>query len=69
MYDIPQRLKHVNKVKTDIKVQLDRTGQDTNVTFREYPNLIRNIPNAGVLNPEDLSKFVEQTININGEKA
>ena len=69
MYDIPQRLKYIKQVKADIKAQLDRTGQDTSITFREYPDLIRNIPGAGVMEPEDLSKFVEQTININGEKA
>lgn len=69
MYDIPQRLKNIKEVKQEIKEEIERTGQDTNVTFREYPDLIRNIPNMGVLEEEDLTKFVEQTISINGEKA
>ena len=66
---IPEKLENIKSVKTEIKEILDSTNQNTNVSFRQYCNLIANIPNRGVLTPRQINDLTSLVINISGERA
>lgn len=66
---IPDKLTHVKEVKKSIEEKIQSTGQDTNVPFREYANLIDNIPNTGAITPDQVNELTELSIEISGEKA
>lgn len=66
---IPEKLKNINEVKKEIKIQLDKTRQDTNTTFRGLVPLIDNIPNSGAMTQEDINTCANILISINGENA
>lgn len=67
--NIPEKLDYILETKELIKEKLDSTGQDTSVSFREYSDLIKNIPNTGAISYDDIDKFTRQAIEISGEKA
>ena len=67
---IVDKLRNVSNVKQELSSQLSRLGQDTsNVKFRNYSNLIENIPSSSVISQSNIDNFVIKTININGENA
>lgn len=66
---LPDKLKYIQDTKNQIGNKIKSTGQDTNVPFRQYANLIKEIPNLGALSQEDINKLTELTIDISGEKA
>lgn len=66
---IPDKLTHVKEVKKSIEEKIQSTGQDTNVPFREYANLVDNIPNTGAITPDQVNELTELSIEISGEKA
>lgn len=70
MSDINSKVKYLEETKSLIKKKIDSTGQNTtNVTFRNYVSLIKNIPNTGAITYDDIDKFTKQAIKISGEKA
>ena len=66
---IPEKLDKIKQTKHEIKAVLDKTHQDTNIPFREYSNLIKNIPNTGALTQKNISDLTKLAIEISGEKA
>lgn len=66
---IPEKLENITNVKREIKFQLNKTRQDTNVTFRQLVPLIDNIPNSGAMTQEDINTCANILISINGENA
>ena len=66
---LPDKLKYIQDTKNQIGNKIKSTGQDTNVPFRQYADLIKEIPNLGVLSQEDINRLTELTIDISGEKA
>ncbi len=66
---IVNKLQNVNNIKNELKTQLNKTGQDTNVKFREFTRLIENIPEINIMSQEDIDTCVNKIIEINGENA
>ena len=67
---IPEKLEYLEETKNLIKEKIESTGQSTyKVPFKDYANLINNIPNCGSFPKEDIQRLTIQTINISGEKA
>lgn len=67
---IPYKLGYIQETKNQIANKLQLTGQNTfNKTFREYNDLIENIPFTGVISKEQLDFAVNLAIEISGEKA
>ena len=66
---IADKLNHVKEVKQGLKETLDKTNQDTNVPFRQYSNLIENIPNTGAITYNQIDELTRLAIKISGEKA
>lgn len=66
---IPQKLKKIKQTKQEIKTSLDRTHQNTNIPFRQYSNLIRNIPDSGAMTHSDVNRLTALAIQISGEEA
>lgn len=66
---LPDKLNYIKETKTQIAEKIKSTGQDTNVPFRQYADLIKEIPNLGALSQDDINMLTELTINISGEKA
>lgn len=67
--NIPEKLNYIIETKTVIKDKIAKTNQDTNVPFRDYTNLIRNIPNTGAMSYDDIDRLTRIAIGISGEKA
>ena len=66
---LPDKLNYIKETKTQIADKIKSTGQDTNVPFRQYADLIKEIPNLGALSQEDINKLTELTIDLSAEKA
>lgn len=66
---IPDKLNYIANVKKEFKERLDATGQSTDIPFRQYVNLIENIPNTGAITPDQVDEFTRYAIEISGEKA
>ncbi len=66
---IPEKLENVKKVKKELKTQLLRAKLDTNVKFREIPDLIKKVPDSGAMTQDDINTCANILININGENA
>lgn len=66
---IPDKLTHAIEVKKTLKEALDKTGQETNIPFRQYTQLIENIPNTGAITPEQIDELTRLAIEISGEEA
>lgn len=66
---ISEKVLNIMNVKEQIKTQISRTGQRTNVKFRDYTTLIDNIPNIQPMTDEDINECTLMVININGENA
>lgn len=66
---IPDKLNYIANVKKEFKERLDTTGQSTDVPFRQYTNLIDNIPNTGAITLDQVDEFTRLAIEISGEKA
>lgn len=64
---IPNKLDYVINAKYRIKNKLISTGQNVNVPFRAYADLISNIPNTTAITHEDLDLCNKQLLNISGE--
>ena len=60
------------KTKQEIKAVLDKTHQDTNIPFREYPNLIKNIPIKVIATiphpPIEIEFTFENKLNLHTKK-
>lgn len=68
-YDIPKKLNNIFEIKNQISDKLKNVGLDTNIPFRQYSNLIEQIPESGAITLDELDYCTELTINISGEKA
>ena len=66
---IGDKLKNIEEVKEALKIQLDRTGQNTNVKFRSFTTLIENIPNKNTMTQSQINNLTTTIIEINGEDA
>lgn len=66
---IPDKLMHAIEIKKVLKEELDKTGQETNIPFRQYAQLIENIPNTGAITPEQIDQLTKLAIEISGEEA
>lgn len=66
---IPEKLDGIKATKLNIRNVLNTTNQNTAVPFRQYPNLISNIPNSGAISAEDVDRLTRLAINISGEEA
>jgi len=66
---IPDKLTHLIELKKVLKGELDKTGQETNIPFRQYSQLIENIPNMGAITPEQIDELTRLAIEISGEEA
>lgn len=67
--NIPKKLNYMIETKTVIKDKIDKTNQNTDVPFRSYADLIRNIPNTGAMSYNDIDSLTRIAIGISGEKA
>lgn len=68
-YDIPKRLNNIFEIKNQISDKLKNVGLDTNIPFRQYSDLIEQIPESGAITLDELDYCTELAINISGEKA
>lgn len=68
-YDIPKKLNNIFEIKNQISDKLKNVGLDTNIPFRQYSNLIEQIPESGAITLDELDYCTELAINISGEKA
>lgn len=66
---ITDKLNYISNVKKDFRERLDATGQSTSIPFRQFTNLIDNIPNTGAITPDQVDEFTRYAIEISGEKA
>lgn len=67
---IPDKLDYIQETKALISNKIASTGQNTKgVPFRDYTNLIENIPNTGAISEQQINDLTELVINISGEKA
>lgn len=67
---IPDKLDYVQETKVLISNKIASTGQNIQgVPFRNYANLIENIPNTGAISKQQINDLTELVINISGEKA
>lgn len=66
---LPEKLDLIIKIKEELKSKINQTGQNTEVPFRQYSDLISNIPDTGAMTRDDVNSFAEFTLEINGEKA
>lgn len=66
---VPEKLDGVKATKLNIRNVLNTTNQNTAVPFRQYPNLISNIPNTGAMSADDVNRLTMMAINISGEEA
>lgn len=66
---IPEKITHIDEIKTSIKTKLNSTGQNTEVPLRQYSSLIENIPNTGAITPTQVNDLTKLAIEISGEKA
>ena len=68
-YDVPQRLIKLEETKQKITDIFKSTGQNTNIPFRQYTELIKNIPDSGAMTYDEASELAALAIKINGENA
>ena len=67
---IPEKLNLTLDTKSKIKAKIESTGQSTtNKTFRQYAELIENIPSSGAITQRQLNELTELAIDISGEEA
>lgn len=66
---LPEKLDLIIKTKEELKSKINQTGQNTEVPFRRYSDLISNIPDTGAMTRDDVNSLAEFTLEINGEKA
>lgn len=68
-YNIPKRLDNIIDIKNKINTKLKDVGLDTNIPFRQYSDLIEQIPNSGAITLDEIDYCTNLAINISGEKA
>ena len=66
---IPEKLDGLKSTKQEMRNILNSTGQNTSVPFRQYSNLITNIPNTGAITAQEVDDLTRLAIEISGEEA
>lgn len=69
IYDIPKRLDNIIDIKNKFDKNFKSVGLNTNIPFRQYSDLIKEIPNTGAITSDEIDISTILAIDINGEKA